>query len=146
MVRARRKLSCLVAGVEDAKYGRDVLIQDINEERRGGWPGRLIKPSNLTDLILLLRFSRDILEDKLADYTRYKINEYNKENLFGRYALSTLSGVYILYCADKIGRNILLNNFIRGCLKDGVTSKDILENRIAEVREKKFKPDYKYFI
>ena len=141
-----RRVSCLVAGVGDAEYGRDVLVQDVNERSRGGWPGKWIRSSNLTDLMLLLRFARDVLEDKLADYTIFKIKEFDKEELFQRFALDVISGVYILYDKDKIGRNSYVKNFFEECMQDRVVSKDILENRITEVRERKYKPDFGYML
>lgn len=138
-----RRLSCLVAGVMDAKYGRDVLVQDVNERSRGGWRGR-ISSSSLADLMLLLRFARDVLEDELADYTASKIRQFNKEELFQRFALDIISGVYILYDKEKVGRNTYVKHFLEECMRHKVVSRDMLENRVAEVREKKYKPNFDY--
>lgn len=140
-----RRLSCLVAGVKDAEYGRDVLVQDVNERSKGGWRGK-IQSSNLTDLMLLVRFARDVLEEKLADYTLFKIREFDKEFLFQRFALDIISGVYILYGKNKIGRNSYVKDFFKQCMQDGVVSRDMLEDRVAEVREKKYKPNFGYML
>jgi hypothetical protein len=141
-----RRLSSIVAGVKDAEYGKDVLVQDLDERSRGGWPGKRIQSSNLTDLMVLLRFARDFLEDKLPDYTLSKIREFNKDNLFKRFALDVISGVYILYGKDKTGRNLYVKKFFEQCMQDRVVSADILENRVAEVREKKYKPNFDYIL
>lgn len=139
-----RRLSSLVAGVVDANYGRDILVQEIGERKNGGWPGERIKVSNLGDLSILLRFARDVLEDKLDDFVIFKIKEFRKEKLFRRFALDVFAGIFILYTQKKVGRNSHVQNFFQECKKDGVVSKDILENRINEVREQKYKPNFTF--
>ncbi|MEM2373447.1 MAG: hypothetical protein QXI11_03300 [Thermoproteota archaeon] len=78
-----RRISCLVAGVKDAKYGIDILVRGIGERKKGGWRGRgyEIRESDFKDLYVLLRFARDILENKLPDFTASKIIEFKKEEL-----------------------------------------------------------------
>jgi len=139
-----RRLSCLVAGVTDAKYGRDVLVQEIGERKQGGWPGKWVNYSDLDDLYVLLRFVRDILEDHLPDFTAFKIKEFKKEELFRRFALDILAGLFILYDQIKVGRNSYVKDFYERCKRDEVISKEVLKDRINEVREGRYKPNFSF--
>jgi len=71
-----RRMSCFVAGVEDAKYSADVLLRGVGEEVIGRRSGLTIDVSDLDNLYGLLRFARDILDDRLDQTAALKIRAY----------------------------------------------------------------------
>jgi len=139
-----RKLSFLVAGVPDSSYAADVLNREIGEKKSGRGTRRYISQSDLSGLLALLRFGRDIIEDRLPDFTADKIREFDKEELFRRFALDILSGLFILYGQKKVGRNSYVRKFYGACKHDGVISKETAVDRICEVREARYKPNFDY--
>ncbi|MEM2373446.1 MAG: hypothetical protein QXI11_03295 [Thermoproteota archaeon] len=44
----------------------------------------------------------------------------------------------------KTGRNPYIKKFYERCRKDGIVSKELIENRINEVRECKYRPDFDF--
>jgi len=58
--------------------------------------------------------------------------------------LDVFSGLHLLYDIQKIGKNIIIRKMYEN-LKNKI-GKDILQNRIGEVRENKFKPDFNNFV
>jgi len=141
-----RRASCIVAGVKDAQYAKDVLTKDVGDPVIGGWRGKGISPSNLTDLQAMARFARDTLEGRTDDFARLKIESFSKGDLYKRFALDVMSSLYLLYDKSSEGRNSWARVFFDECMKDKLVTKDILENRIAEVRERKFQPDFNFKI
>ncbi len=137
-----RRLGCVVAGVKDAQYAKDVLVKGVGDRVLGGWPGQAIKANDLLDLQALLRFSRDVLEGQLDDAARFKIASFGKEDLYRRAALDVLAAMYLLYGKTKQGRNAVVRNFFEECKKDGLISPDIAEGRISDVREQKYQADF----
>ncbi len=137
-----RRVGCLVAGVKDAHYARDVLVEGVGRKALGRRPGETIQPHNLADLQALLRFARDVLEDELDETTRFKIEAFKKEDLYKRAALDVLVGTYLLYDETKQGHNPLVRKFYEECKNDGLVSSDTANNRIAEVRDQRRQPDF----
>lgn len=137
-----RRVGCLVAGVKDAEYSKDVITKKVGDRVMGGWPGRTIQTTDLADLQALLRFSRDVLDDKLDESTRFKIDSFSKGELYHRAALDVLSALYLLYGKTKEGRNEWVRGFFEECKVDGLVSAEIAENRIADVRNQKHKADF----
>jgi len=137
-----RRAACVVAGVKDALYGKDVLVRGVGDPIMGGWSGSSIKPKNLEDLRAFLRFSRDVLEDQLDEATRLKIESFSKEDLFRRFALDVMAALHLLYHKTKQGRNGWVKDFFEECLEDKVITADIVEDRIANVREQRRQPDF----
>ena len=137
-----RRIGCLVAGVNDAKYAKDVLAQPAGAAVMGGWPGRTVQAQDFGDLQALLRFSRDVLDDELDDTTRLKIATFSREDLYRRAALDVVAAAYLLYRGANQGRNPVVQRFFEECKTDRLISPDIAEARIAEVREQKRRPDF----
>lgn len=52
-----RRISCIVAGVQDSNYGRDVFMKGLGESIVGGWQGKSITDSTMQDLRALLLFA-----------------------------------------------------------------------------------------
>ena len=100
-----RRISCVVAGARDALCAKDVLVKDIGSPVMGGWRGAAISPSNLLELQSLLRFARDVLEDKLDEISQFKIDSFSKRELYGWFALDVMSAVYLLYEKVPDGQN-----------------------------------------
>ena len=141
-----RRASCVVAGVRDAQYAKDVLVNDVGDKVVGGWSGKTIQPSNLLDLQAVVRFARDILEDKLDEVPRFKIESFSRQEVYRRFALDILSSLYVLYDKTRMGRNSWTKSFYHECKKDGIITSELAENRIAEVRAQKFQPNFEFKI
>ncbi len=139
-----RRVSCVVAGTKDALYAKDVLVKDVGDSVMGGWRGAAISPSNLREVQALLRFARDIIEDKIDDVSRFKIESFSKHELFRRFAMDVLSSLYLLYGKTNTGQNSWISQFYAGCKKDKVLTPESADNRIAEVRDQKFQPDFEF--
>lgn len=141
-----RRLSCIVAGVIDGRYAKDVLTSGVGDATAAAWRGKTIQVSDLADLQIIARFARDIIEDKIDDVSRFKIESFSKQEVYRRFALDILSSLYLLYDKTKDGHNSWVRKFYRECKKDGTITTEVAENRIAEVREQKFKPDFNFKI
>ncbi len=137
-----RRVSCIVAGVKDANYAADVLLRNVGDDIFGRRPGSKIKTEHLDNLYALLRFARDIVENKLDDIAEFKIRTFAKQELYRRFALDILSALYVLYDQDRKGSNVWVKKFYDECKKDGIITPDSARNRIQEVREQEFKPDF----
>jgi len=135
-----RRASCLVAGVKDANYSADVLLRNVGDDIIGRKRGSRIRTHHLDNLCALLKFARDIVDDKLDDIAEFKIRTFAKKKLYNRFALDMLSALYVSYDRDKIGRNKWVQKFYDECKKDGVITPDSATNRIDEVQGQKFKP------
>lgn len=111
-----KKLACLVGGVKDVKYNKNVIDEGAKQD----------------NLLNLLAYSDDLLNnyENMPSFQKEKIKEFNKKDLFQRYALDNLAG--LMLGTDK--KNPLYKKFI---LKE-----DILNERISQVRENKKKPDF----
>jgi 7-cyano-7-deazaguanine synthase in queuosine biosynthesis len=113
-----KKLAENVAGVKGVRYNKNIFEEGTNRD----------------NIFNILKFSEDIIldKDKMPGFQKEKINEFNKWNLFNRYALDNLSGLML----STEQNNDLFKRFI---------SKDIeplLTKRIQEVRENKYKPNF----
>jgi len=137
-----RRMSCLVAGVDDAKYAADVLLKGAGEDIVGRKPGSTIDLSHFENLYGLLRFARDIMDDKLDDTANLKIKTYSKQNLYRRFALDMLSSLYLIYDKEKVGHNKWVQRFYGECISDGIISSEIASNRIDEVRSMRHRADF----
>ncbi len=111
-----KKLACLVSGVNDVRYNKDIFSEYANQD----------------NLLNVLAYSDDLLYnyDRMPFFQTDKIEEFNKKDLFQRYALDNLAG--LMLGADK--RNPLYKRFI--------VRNDILNERICQVRENRKKPDF----
>jgi hypothetical protein len=136
-----RRISCLIANVPDARYQADALLKNVGDEIEGRGKRMVTNENLLENLMPILRFSRDILEDKLDDSTRLKIESFDKTKLYQRFALDVLSALYVLYEEGGQG-NTKVKAFYEECKHDGVISPATAEDRISEVRENKYTPDF----
>lgn len=120
-----RRLGLITAGVEDAQYEKDPLLD----------------PNAYADhLMNLLAFSTEVIldYDNIDDYSRENIDEFNKQDLFYRFALDNIAALHILI---KSGKN--LNHNIDHFYFEVVErlGEEILNKRISEVRSKSKKPN-----
>lgn len=141
-----RRISCITAGVRDSNYGQDVFMKDVGGKIMGGWRGRSIAESAMTDLRALLLFAREILEDELPDSSAFKIKQFKKHDLFYRFALDVFAALYLSYDKTKEGQNSYCRDFYKECLADGVIVRDRLNDRIEDVRAQKYEPDFTFKI
>jgi len=121
-----RSLSLLTAGIKDATYERNPLINSSAYQDH---------------LINLLAFSTDLLlnYDEMDDFTKEIISDYDKFNLFRRFALDNIAAVHILCNSGKtFNKNIKV--FYDDVLKS-IKIKE-LEQRIKDVRAQKYTPDF----
>lgn len=137
-----RRMSCLVAGVQDAKYAKDVLVKGVGDPVKGRREKK-IQVSNLSDLQVILRFARDVLEDKVEDAAQFKIDSFSKQDLYHRFALDVMSSLYLLYDGKGKGQNSWARKFYPECKHDGVITPELARERIEQVREQRFRPDFK---
>lgn len=115
-----RKLACKVSGVNDVVYEKDIFREDVNRD----------------NLMNILVFSCDLLDnyENMPDFETNKIDEFQKYDLFKRYALDNLAGL-MLSVGEK---NKLFKNFL--------INKEIILERVLQVRENKKKPDFNKYI
>jgi len=111
-----KKLACIVSGAKDVMYKQDVFDDKSKQD----------------NLLNILEFSAGLLNgyDKMPAFETEKIFEFNKFNLFQRFALDNLAGLMI--GADK--RNILVHKFVH--------KKRLLQNRIMQVRKISKRPNF----
>lgn len=128
-----RRLALIVAGVKDSQYRIDVLTKRKNNA------------DQYDNVLHLLNFALDILTefDDLESYTKGIITEYKKKALFERFALDVFAGLYLLNRSGKL-RDRNFKQFLRRGLQS--ISAEKLQNRVMEVRERKFKPDFNNLI
>lgn len=124
-----RRLAFIVAGVKDSEYRRDMLTLNNNNNEQ------------YDNALHLLRFNLDILKDfeSIPEYTKNIIESYKKKDLFKRFSLDTYAGLYLLAKTGKLpDKNFrwFLDNALQ------VVTRDDLTERIAYVRDRKFKPNY----
>ncbi|MBU2503536.1 MAG: hypothetical protein KJ879_00580 [Nanoarchaeota archaeon] len=111
-----KKLACLVSGVKDVKYNKNVFDENANQD----------------NLLNLLVYSDDLINnyENMPSFQKEKIEEFNKKDLFQRYALDNLAG--LMLGVDK--KHLLYKRFI--------SREDILNERISQVKENRKKPDF----
>jgi 7-cyano-7-deazaguanine synthase in queuosine biosynthesis len=111
-----KKLACLVSGVKDVKYNKNIFDADVNQD----------------NLLNLLVYSDDLINnyENMPSFQKEKIEEFDKKDLFQRYALDNLAG--LMLGVDK--KHSLYKRFI--------SREDILNERALQVRENRKKPDF----
>jgi len=111
-----KKLACMVSGVKDVAYNKDVFEENANQD----------------NLLNALAFSADLLNgyDNMPAFETEKIEEFQKHDLFKRFALDNLAG--LMLGVEK--KHSLSQKFI--------SKKKILQERISQVRENQKKPDF----
>lgn len=111
-----KRLSCLINGVKDVAYNKDVFQPSANQD----------------NLLNLLVFSEELVDhyDRLPYFQRDKIDEFKKLNLFTRFALDSLAG--LMMAVDK--KHFLYKRFVK--------RKKILEHRVSEIIKNPQKPDF----
>lgn len=116
-----RRLACIVNGVKDVKYNQDIFKDEVNQD----------------NLLNLLQYSEDIINsyDRMPSFQKEKIEEFNKYDLFRRFALDNLAGL-MMGVSEK---HYLYKKYIK--LKER-----LLERRLDEIWAKKIKADYKKII
>lgn len=139
-----RRLSALVADVNDASrsaYAWDVALMDVGEKILAPRPPKqsAIREGDMDNLLVLLRFARGMLTGKLPACTKSMIDDYHKEELFRRFAEDILAAVHILSTQT---RNKYIRKFYRESIKDRITTTAQLEERVSQVREGKFQPNF----
>lgn len=115
-----KKLACMVSGVKDVAYNKDMFVEDSNQD----------------NLMNALTFSSDLLNgyDNMPAFETEKIDEFQKHDLFQRYALDNLAG--LMLGTEK--QNPLYKKFIG--------MKEILDERITQVRGNHKKPDFSKYV
>lgn len=126
-----RRLAMVVAGIEDGKYRNDVFVRKVSDQ-------------NLDNAIQLLRFSLDFLteQDSLPWITRNVLKKFGKQDLFERYAMDNLAGLYLLSKKSSLGS--IFQKFLS--LSLAKISQSELKERIEIVRLKGRAPDFTNWI
>jgi hypothetical protein len=124
-----RKVAMLVAGVNDFPCHEETSFLCSSGTE------------NSDNILHLVNFSLNFLDgrEQMPRYVIETIKQYHKEAAFERFALDTFSALWILKKQDKLNDKILLK-FLDSALK--IVTPDDLDNRIASVRDEKFKPDF----
>jgi len=136
-----RRLSAIVANVDDSRHAWDVAVMDVGdhiEAVRSPNRSRITERDN-GNLLLLLRFARGMMTGSLPPCTVSIIHDYQKEELFRRFALDILAAVHLLSTRT---RNRYLKKFNVEMYRDSVVTKDQLVDRIAQIREARIKPNF----
>lgn len=136
-----RKLAFRVAGVQDCVYPADVLTKNVNETLAPIYP-RITVGSYTEPIEALMRFSYDMLFDykSMPFYSKRKIEDFKKHDLFRRFSWDNFSGLYLLLDKNGTGRNRRVQKLYQQM--KGSFTKEKLNERINEVRSGKFKPDF----
>jgi len=125
-----RKLGFLVADVEDTIYTHDPIGN---------------RKHDADNLSSLLSFSEDILFNykNMPDYSKNNIENYNKKDLFKRFAIDNFAALYEY--KNKIGE---LNPYIEPIYNNALQKlgEEKLIKRIEKVRKKTFKPNFNKFV
>jgi hypothetical protein len=140
-----RKLAFMVAGIQDRIYPADVLTKDVNDTLHPYRPRGNV--GDYTETVeALMKLSYYVLFDykSMPFYSKRKIREFKKHDLFKRFAMDNFSGLYLLFDKNGGGRNRRVRKLYRQ-MRDRLT-KEQLEKRIEEVRSDKFKPDFRKII
>lgn len=127
-----RRLAFLAAGVNDGKYKSDPKCPFIYTST-----GR-------DNFLQLCKFSIDLLDDfqALPRFEKGLISFYRRTALFQRFALDNLSGLHLLSLQHPhIGIFQKIDN-----MASRVASIDDLSNRMIELRDTRFKPNYDNFV
>jgi 7-cyano-7-deazaguanine synthase in queuosine biosynthesis len=76
-----KKLACLVSGVRDVKYNKDVFDEEVNQD----------------NLLNVLAYSEDLISnyENMPSFQKEKIEEFDKKDLFQRNALDNLAGLML---------------------------------------------------
>jgi len=124
-----RRLGSIVAGIEDTDYARNPLIDPF---------------ANNDNLISLLVFCQTLLIDykSMPFYQIENIEGYNKQDLFKRFALDNFAAIYLLK-QQKIKLTKEVTQVYKDCID--IIGEGKLEERIEQVRNKKFKINAKPF-
>jgi len=120
-----RRLGFVAANINDAPYQHNPLLND-------GKSDNLLSLINLSSEILLNY-------DDMDYYMKENIDKFNKKDLFVRFALDNISALYLLN-KSGIKINSVLKRFYNAV--SSIISEDIFENRIKDIRNKKYAPDY----
>jgi 7-cyano-7-deazaguanine synthase in queuosine biosynthesis len=121
-----RRLGFIVAGREDAPYSTDPLGNQM---------------ANADNLASLLRFSFDVLTDypHMLSSSREIIENYNKRDLFKRFALDTFAA--LMTYRDEVGK---LNPDLKPIFDAGIEhlGEAKLSKRVTKVRRRTFHPNF----
>src|SRR3989338_2074421 len=111
-----KRLACMVSNVKDVPYSKNIFNEDVNQD----------------NLLNVLAYSDDLINNyrDMPYFQIDKIEEFNKRDLFIRYALDNLAGLMI---GTKKG-NRLYDKYI--------VDKNTLNKRIEQVRGNSKKPEF----
>lgn len=139
-----KQTGLVVAGLEPVASAWNPLSNDIGTV--SGWnqsTGWVLKIKDMLELLQLLRFSRDILEEKLSPWSLSSIETFGKTELFNRFALDVLASLKILYGERGGGKNSLVYRWYKDAVPS-VVSEVELDERIHVVREMRKKPNFDF--
>ncbi len=125
-----RRLGMLVAGYDETgKYINDIFIKSNLDGRQ------------INNAVCLLNFSLEFLDnpESLPWITKGIIFDYNKKKLFERFSLDNLVALLIFRNHKNLNDKIFNKKLDQAI---DIVGKDKLENRISEVREKKFNMNF----
>jgi hypothetical protein len=136
-----RRLSAVVANIEDSGRAWDVTMMDVGDKIAAARPRNQsrITEHDMDNLLMLLRFARGMTTGHLPPYTASIIHDYNKDELFRRFALDILAAVHLLSTQT---RNRYVKQFNLDMRRESLVTKDQLVERIAQIRETRIKPDF----
>lgn len=111
-----KRLACIVSDVKDVTYKKDIFNDESNQD----------------NLLNTIEFSAGLLNGyhKMPAFETEKIYEFDKLDLFKRFALDNLAG--LMLGAGK--RNLLVHKYIQ--------KENLIQNRISQVRNNIKKPDF----
>jgi hypothetical protein len=124
---AIRRFGLAVAGIKDWSYKNKDMTSS--------------KLESFDEVLQVLKFSLDFLEDRdgMPRYQIDNIRRYNKEDIFERFSLDNIAGLWLLNQQSKLKDSVFQT--ILEASQDVIT-KERLKERVASVKEGKFKPDF----
>lgn len=136
-----RRLSAAVAGVEDARYLWDPILNRPALAGRSWTRDRRITPERFAEFQRLLLFCREVLTGSLSTVVQEDLRFLRREALMRRFALDMLAGVHVLIGASPGRSNRWVSAFMEECQMEGVAGPSGLRDRIREVRAVSWQPD-----
>ncbi len=141
-----RRLSASVAGVKDARYLWDPVLNSPSRAGHSWATGRRVSPEKFAEFQRLLLFCREVLNGRLSTTTSDDLKFLSREDLIRRFALDMIAGAHVLLNGHSGTSGPWTMRFLDECRQDGVIRTSQLKERISEVRSISRQPNVDWLL